>query len=386
MTHRIAGHSRRRVSARKSCPRVSGCWRRPAAASGWTSRDALRLELRGVYADRAHDARRRARAAPHASTRSIWARWAFPGCRTTSRSGGLLIPIRREFHQYREPAAGAAPPRGALAARCAAAPPTSTCLIVREKQRMVSTPRSAGGSTVTRPRAGRAAVGVHPPGLRPGDPLRLRAAKKRPAPPRHLGHQVERDHSQHAVLGRGASPRWPGDYPREDQPVPHRHPHRPTSSSTRTGSTWWCLEPLRRHPLGPGAGHRGLDRDRAGRQHQPGEGVTVPLFEPVHGSAPDIAGKGIAQPDRQIWTGAMDALPPGASRGGPGRSWARSSASWRKEGVDRDSRRYRRHRRGRQGDRRNAVGALALHPGGRSKGFQMRGGARRSGARRTSVR
>jgi tartrate dehydrogenase/decarboxylase / D-malate dehydrogenase len=29
------------------------------------------------------------------------------------------------------------------------------------------------------------------------------------------------------------------------------------------------------------------------------------LFEPVHGSAPDIAGKGIANPVGQIWTAAM---------------------------------------------------------------------------------
>ena len=29
------------------------------------------------------------------------------------------------------------------------------------------------------------------------------------------------------------------------------------------------------------------------------------LFEPVHGSAPDIAGKGIANPIGQIWAGAM---------------------------------------------------------------------------------
>jgi tartrate dehydrogenase/decarboxylase/D-malate dehydrogenase len=28
-------------------------------------------------------------------------------------------------------------------------------------------------------------------------------------------------------------------------------------------------------------------------------------FEPVHGSAPDIAGKGIANPVAQIWSGAM---------------------------------------------------------------------------------
>jgi tartrate dehydrogenase/decarboxylase/D-malate dehydrogenase len=29
------------------------------------------------------------------------------------------------------------------------------------------------------------------------------------------------------------------------------------------------------------------------------------MFEPVHGSAPDIAGKGLANPVAQIWTGAL---------------------------------------------------------------------------------
>jgi tartrate dehydrogenase/decarboxylase/D-malate dehydrogenase len=35
------------------------------------------------------------------------------------------------------------------------------------------------------------------------------------------------------------------------------------------------------------------------------EGNFPSLFEPVHGSAPDIAGKGIANPIGQIWSGAM---------------------------------------------------------------------------------
>jgi isocitrate/isopropylmalate dehydrogenase len=34
-------------------------------------------------------------------------------------------------------------------------------------------------------------------------------------------------------------------------------------------------------------------------------GGPVALYEPVHGSAPDIAGKGIANPVAQIWSGAM---------------------------------------------------------------------------------
>jgi tartrate dehydrogenase/decarboxylase/D-malate dehydrogenase len=35
------------------------------------------------------------------------------------------------------------------------------------------------------------------------------------------------------------------------------------------------------------------------------EGLFPSLFEPVHGSAPDIAGKGWANPIGQIWSGAM---------------------------------------------------------------------------------
>ena len=35
------------------------------------------------------------------------------------------------------------------------------------------------------------------------------------------------------------------------------------------------------------------------------DGTTPSMFEPVHGSAPDIAGKGIANPIGQIWSGAM---------------------------------------------------------------------------------
>ena len=35
------------------------------------------------------------------------------------------------------------------------------------------------------------------------------------------------------------------------------------------------------------------------------ENKSPSLFEPVHGSAPDIAGKGIANPIGQIWSGAL---------------------------------------------------------------------------------
>jgi tartrate dehydrogenase/decarboxylase/D-malate dehydrogenase len=35
------------------------------------------------------------------------------------------------------------------------------------------------------------------------------------------------------------------------------------------------------------------------------ERIYPSMFEPVHGSAPDIAGKGIANPIGQIWSAAM---------------------------------------------------------------------------------
>ena len=35
------------------------------------------------------------------------------------------------------------------------------------------------------------------------------------------------------------------------------------------------------------------------------DGLHPSLFEPVHGSAPDIAGKGIANPVGQVWSAAM---------------------------------------------------------------------------------
>jgi tartrate dehydrogenase/decarboxylase/D-malate dehydrogenase len=44
--------------------------------------------------------------------------------------------------------------------------------------------------------------------------------------------------------------------------------------------------------------------DKEGEYLNP-EGNFPSLFEPVHGSAPDIAGKGLANPVGQIWSGAM---------------------------------------------------------------------------------
>jgi tartrate dehydrogenase/decarboxylase/D-malate dehydrogenase len=35
------------------------------------------------------------------------------------------------------------------------------------------------------------------------------------------------------------------------------------------------------------------------------EGGVPSMFEPVHGSAPDIAGRGVANPSAAVWAGAM---------------------------------------------------------------------------------
>ena len=65
------------------------------------------------------------------------------------------------------------------------------------------------------------------------------------------------------------------------------------------------------------------------------------MFEPVHGSAPDIAGKGIANPIGQIWSGAMmlEHLGPQGSR--------RGHRQGHRAAVHRHRRAHRRH--GRQG-------------------------------------
>ena len=68
------------------------------------------------------------------------------------------------------------------------------------------------------------------------------------------------------------------------------------------------------------------------------------MFEPVHGSAPDIAGKGIANPVGQTWTGALmlDHLGHGeAARAGRGRDRDRAR---RPRQPHRRPRREREHR------------------------------------------
>ena len=87
--------------------------------------------------------------------------------------------------------------------------------------------------------------------------------------------------------------------------VPHRHPHRAFRAAARLLRRGRREQPVRRHPERPRAGLHRHDRHRARRPTSIRTREFPSLFEPVHGSAPDIAGRGIANPIGQIWCGAM---------------------------------------------------------------------------------
>ena len=65
------------------------------------------------------------------------------------------------------------------------------------------------------------------------------------------------------------------------------------------------LEPLRRHPHRPRGRDPGRDGHGREREHSRPASDAPGLFEPVHGSAPDIAGQGIANPAGAIWSAAL---------------------------------------------------------------------------------
>jgi isocitrate/isopropylmalate dehydrogenase len=117
-------------------------------------------------------------------------------------------------------------------------------------------------------------------------------------------HEVQRHHDHDAVLGRALR--------RDEEAIPGRA-HRPVSRR-------WADDPDGAEPdrfdvivasnlfgdilsdLGPAtAGTIGIAP--SGNINPTREYPSI--FEPVHGSAPDIAGKKIANPIGQIWSGAL---------------------------------------------------------------------------------
>ena len=108
--------------------------------------------------------------------------------------------------------------------------------------------------------------------------------------------------------------------------------------------------------LGPGL-HR-HDRHRASGNINP-EGNFPSVFEPVHGSAPDIAGQGIANPIGMIWSGAMMLEHLGEKQAAEHRRRHRAHAR-RTDAAHARSRRQCRYHRMRQGGRGD--GGLTLLP------------------------
>ena len=111
--------------------------------------------------------------------------------------------------------------------------------------------------------------------------------------------------------------------------VPHRHPDGAFRAATRTASTWSSPRTCSA-TSSPTSGRPAPARSASRRRATSIRSGNFPsLFEPVHGSAPDIAGQGHRQSDRSDLVRRHDAR---ASRRGGGRarrSCGRSSACWR---------------------------------------------------------
>ena len=119
-----------------------------------------------------------------------------------------------------------------------------------------------------------------------------------------IGDEVERDHVYHAVLGRAVRGDGHGVSGYSDGPVSHRYPvraFRAASGLVRCGCRIESFGDIL-SDLGPAvAGSIGI---AASANINP-ERTYPSMFEPVHGSAPDIAGKHICNPIGQIWSAAM---------------------------------------------------------------------------------
>ena len=144
-------------------------------------------------------------------------------------------------------------------------------------------------------------------------------AASRPARAPDVGDEEQRHLHLHALLGRArraAMARAVPGRPRRTRTTSTSSPRKfvlqpptgttsssPATSSATSSPTWARPAPAR------SASPRAPTSTRTARFPS--------LFEPVHGSAPDIAGQGIANPVGQIWSGAHDARPPGRARRPP---------------------------------------------------------------------
>ena len=219
---------------------------------------------------------------------------------------GLLIPIRREFDQYVNLRPVRLMPGVPLAARRPQAGRHRLLRRAREHRGRVLRGRRPHASRAPSASSSSQQTRLHATRHRPHHALRLRA-RRRPRPKQHVtsatksnGISITMPYWDERFDGDGRG--LPG---RDDRPVPHRHPDARTSCSIRTGSTWWwaptCSATSSPTSARPCTGTIGI----APSANINPERAFPSMFEPVHGSAPDIAGKGIANPIGQIWSGAM---------------------------------------------------------------------------------
>ena len=223
---------------------------------------------------------------------------------------GLLIPIRRSFQQY----VNLRPVR-LLAGRAsrrspAASPATSTSSSCARTTR-ASIPRSAAACYEgTDDEIAMQETIFTRRGIDRIMRYAFELAQTRPAQARDLGHQVQRHH-------RSRMPYWDErfaaiatDYP--DVETDQYHIDILTAHFVRNPD-WFDVvvgsQPVRRHPLRPRPGGHRHDRHRARRPTSIRSGRIPSMFEPVHGSAPDIAGQGHRQPDRPDLVRRHDARP-----------------------------------------------------------------------------
>ena len=215
---------------------------------------------------------------------------------------GLLIPIRRTFRQY----VNLRPVKlwpGIESPLRDATPETVDMVIVREN---VEGEYSEIGGRMYQDTDDELAI-QEAVFTRRGTDRVIAYACELAAPslrPHLLRHEVERDHPHDAVLGRAVRardvepPRAAGGAGADRRA---RGGRRAAAGAVRRDRR---LQPVRRHPVRPRGGGRRLDRHRAVRQPQP-RARHPSMFEPVHGSAPDIAGQGVANPVGAIWSAAM---------------------------------------------------------------------------------
>lgn len=198
----------------------------------------------------------------------------FPGVPDHVSLWGLLIPIRRGFRQYiaRRPVRLLNGVRSPLAGR---GPGDIDMVIVRENNegeyseiggRLYSgTAEELAVQTAMFTRSGCDRV------------MRYAFQLAMTRPRRHVTSATKSNGIIHSM------PYWDERFAAMAEQYPdvrtaeyhYRHSHRAFRAASRLVRRRCRLESLRRHPLRPWPRHRRLDRDRARRQHQPGEGVSV---------------------------------------------------------------------------------------------------------------